>query len=106
MTAILVFMPIYQRLASAGGINPVHMVIIVNLLLSIGMVTPPYGSCLLLATRIGEIELTESSKACLPIIGVTLIAIWIGIIFPDVFLFLPKMLMPMAFTVSTAVNAL
>ena len=97
MTAILVFMPIYQRLASAGGINPVHMGIIVNLLLSIGMVTPPYGSCLLLATRIGEIELTESSKACLPIIGVTLIAIWIGIIFPDIFFFLPKMMMPTAF---------
>lgn len=98
MTAILVFMPIYQRLVSAGGLNAVHMGIIVNLLLSIGMVTPPYGSCLLLATRIGGIELTDSSKACLPIIGVTLLAIWIGIIFPDVFLFIPKLLVPTAFS--------
>lgn len=97
MTAILVFMPIFTGLTSAAGIHPVHMAIIVILLLSLGMVTPPYGSCLLLATRIANVKLNVATKAVLPIIGVTILAIWLGIIFPDLFLLLPKLMMPTTF---------
>lgn len=98
MTAILVFMPIFQGLSAAAGINAVHMAIVVILLLSLGMVTPPYGSCLLLASRIANVKLGVGCKAVLPIIAVTVMAIWVGILFPDLFLLLPKLLMPTSFS--------
>lgn len=51
-----------------------------------------------LATRIAGCKLGVASKAVLPIIGCTLLAIWLGIIFPDLFLSLPKLMMPGTFS--------
>ena len=90
-------MPILQKLGALVGINDIHMGLVVVLTLSLGMVTPPYGSCLLITAQIGNIKPVEAFRSCIPIIGLTLLVILIGIIFPDVFLFLPKLFVPTAF---------
>ena len=97
ITAIIIFMPILQKLGALVGINDIHMGLVVVLTLSLGMVTPPYGSCLLITAQIGNTKPVEAFRSCIPIIGLTLLVILIGIIFPDVFLFLPKLFVPTAF---------
>ncbi len=94
ITAIIIFLPIIQGLGNAAGIHPIHLGIIVVLTLSLGMITPPYGICLLIACQIGDIPAPRAFIATLPMIGLTLLIIFVGILIPDLFLFLPKLLMP------------
>lgn len=97
ITAIIIFLPIIQQLGAAVNINDVHLGLVVVLVLSLGMVTPPYGTCLMITSQIGGISIPEAFKHVAPIIGVTILVILLGVIFPDLFLFLPKLLIPSAF---------
>ncbi|WP_096200759.1 TRAP transporter large permease [Bacillus sp. FJAT-45350] len=94
VTSIIIFMPIIQELGQAAQADPVHLGVIVILTLSLGMVTPPYGICLLIATQIGEISAPRAFMAILPLIGISLAIIIVGVLLPDIFLLLPKLLMP------------
>lgn len=91
---IIVFLPILQALGQAAGLDPLHLGIIVVLTLSLGRVTPPYGICLLVASQIAEIPSHKVFKASLPMIALTLLIIVAGIVVPDLFLILPRLLMP------------
>ena len=97
ITAIIIFLPIIQQLGKVVNINDVHLGLVVVLTLSLGMVTPPYGSCLMITSQIGEISIPAAFKSVLPIIGLTVGIILIGVIFPELFLFLPRLIVPMAF---------
>ena len=99
ITAIIIFLPIIPQLGNAVNINSVHLGLVVVLTLSLGMVTPPYGSCLMITSQLGGITMPQAFKSVLPILLVTLGVILIGVIIPDLFLFLPKLLVPMAFPV-------
>lgn len=97
ITAIIIFLPIIQQLGSVINSNGIHLGLVVVLTLSLGMVTPPYGSCLMITSQIGGVKMTEAFKDILPIIGITLLIILLGVVFPDLFLFLPRLFMPTAF---------
>ena len=81
-------------MATAAGIHPVHFGIIGVVSLAFGLVTPPYGLCLLIASALGGIRLVEALRdvliILLPMLGVLLFII----LFPDVILALPRLLMP------------
>jgi tripartite ATP-independent transporter DctM subunit len=97
IATIIIFMPIIQALGEAANLNPIHLGLIVNLTLALGMVTPPYGICLLIGSQIGEISAPRAFVAILPMFLLALAIIIAGIIWPDLFLFLPKMIMPGSF---------
>lgn len=97
ITAIIIFLPIIQQLGHAVHINDIHLGLIVVLTLSLGMVTPPYGSCLMITAQLGEITIPQAFKSVLPILIITVGIILLGVIFPELFLFLPRMFVPMAF---------
>jgi len=94
---IIIFMPIFQSIGNAAGINPIHLGVVVTITLALGQVTPPYGMCLLIACQIGKASIPKSFVTCLPILALALGVIFLGIAVPDLFLFLPKLLMPAAF---------
>ncbi|SDL29533.1 TRAP transporter large permease [Natronincola ferrireducens] len=94
LTAIIIFLPIIQQLGAVANLNHIHLGIIVVLTLSLGMVTPPYGICLLIAAQIGKLSAPRAFVAILPLIGLVLLIIFAGIAVPDLFLFLPKLFMP------------
>ncbi|MDR1786464.1 MAG: TRAP transporter large permease [Spirochaetaceae bacterium] len=94
---IIIFMPIFQSVGQAAGINPIHLGITVVICLALGQVTPPYGMCLLIACQIGKASIPKSFMACIPILVLALGVVFLGIAFPNLFLFLPKLLMPTAF---------
>lgn len=97
ITAIIIFLPIIQQLGRAVDINDIHLGLIVVLTLSLGMVTPPYGSCLMITAQLGEITIPQAFKSVIPILIITVGIILLGVIFPELFLFLPRMFVPMAF---------
>jgi tripartite ATP-independent transporter DctM subunit len=97
VASIIIFLPIIQGMGDAAGIHPLHLGIIVCLTLALGQITPPYGICLLIACQLGEISMPSAFLATIPILLLAIGVIVLGIIFPDLFLFLPKLLMPSAF---------
>ena len=97
VTAVIIFLPIIQSICVAADINQIHMALIVILSLTLGLVTPPYGICLLIASQIGAVSTPRAFVAILPLIGLVMLIILAGILIPDLFLFLPQTIMPEAF---------
>ena len=74
------------------------MGLIVNLTLALGMITPPYGICLLIASELGNISAPRAFLSILPMFLLALGIIIAGIFWPDLFMFIPKHFMPGAFS--------
>jgi tripartite ATP-independent transporter DctM subunit len=92
--AIIIVGTILDPLAKSVGMDPVHFAIVGIVSLAFGLVTPPYGLCLMIACSIAGIRIIDALKDTLimliPMIGVlALIIVW-----PDVALFLPKLISP------------
>ena len=85
-----VLFPVTQHV----GMHPIQFAIIGVISLAFGLVTPPYGLCLLISAAIGQIRLVSALKdvaiILLPMLGVLALVI----LFPDLILALPRWLMP------------
>jgi C4-dicarboxylate transporter DctM subunit len=69
-SALIVFVPILLPVATAVGIDPVHLGLILVVNLGIGLLTPPVGMCLLVAAKIGKITVNQAIPAMLPWFGI------------------------------------
>ena len=92
--AIIIFMPIVTALALLGDINPVHMGVTIITTLVFGLITPPYGLSLLMASKFCDVRFTTAMYASLPLYLVFFGTIAFCIFFPDVVLWLPKQVLP------------
>ena len=94
--AIYIFVPIIAPAGLALGMNPVHLGIIICLTLAIGMVTPPYGLCLLLGCQISGIAPQDTFRDVgIMVLAVTTTLLIICMI-PDLILWLPRLVVPNA----------
>src|SRR5262252_776965 len=91
---IIIFMPLVNALTQAGDINPVHMGVVLIATLAFGLITPPYGLVLLMASKFVGVRFSQALRASLPIYVVFLITIGFTIYFPNVVLWLPKQVIP------------
>src|SRR5882762_10002377 len=91
---IVIFMPIVAALTEAGGINPVHMGVVLIVTLAFGLITPPYGLALLMASKFVGVRFSQALKAALPIYVIFFATIAFAIFFPYIILWLPKHVMP------------
>jgi C4-dicarboxylate transporter, DctM subunit len=92
--AIIIFMPLIMDLTKNADINPVHMGVVIITTLAFGLITPPYGLCLLMAAKFVGIKFSRAMLASLPIYIIFFAAIAFTIFFPDIVLWLPKKLLP------------
>jgi TRAP-type C4-dicarboxylate transport system permease large subunit len=92
--AIIIFMPIITDLTRAADIKPVHMGVVIILTLAFGLITPPYGLALLMASKFTGVRFGRAMFASFPIYVVFFAAILFCIFFPDVVLWLPKQFLP------------
>jgi tripartite ATP-independent transporter DctM subunit len=92
--AIIIFMPIVTALAELGDINSVHMGVVIITTLVFGLITPPYGLSLLMASKFCDVRFATAMYASLPLYLVFFATIAFCIFFPDVILWLPKQVLP------------
>ncbi|MDR2520950.1 MAG: TRAP transporter large permease [Spirochaetaceae bacterium] len=95
--AIILFTPIVLPAALALGISPVILGLIIVITLALGLVTPPYGLCLLLSASIGGLSIERAFKGVLPYLLVSLAVLAVIVLFPDFFLAVPRHLFPKLF---------
>ena len=92
--AMIILGTILQPLADTVGMHPIHFAMIGIVALAFGLVTPPYGLCLLIACSIGEISVKQALKDVAIVLVPMLVILLIIILFPDLVLFLPRLIMP------------
>jgi len=91
---IIIFMPLVNGLTTAGNINPVHMGVVLIATLAFGLITPPYGLVLLMASKFVGVRFSQALRAALPIYVVFFATIAFCIFFPEVVLWIPKQVLP------------
>ena len=92
--AIIIVGTILDPLARTAGLDPVHFAMIGIVSLAFGLVTPPYGLCLLIACSVAGVPMKHVLKdtmiMLLPMLGVlALLIVW-----PQVALFIPSLISP------------
>lgn len=70
--AIIVTTPILLPAAIGFGIDPVHFGVVVVMVLTIGLATPPVGASLFVAMSISRVSMVQLSKAILPFLAALL----------------------------------
>ncbi|WP_386692439.1 MULTISPECIES: TRAP transporter large permease [unclassified Lonepinella] len=84
--AMVLFVPVIYPVAQLLGIDAIQLGIIIIITLSIGLVTPPYGLCLLIASVIADLPIGKSFKASLPYLIIIAIILAIIVFFPTILL--------------------
>ncbi len=92
--AIIIFMPVVNALTDQASINPVHMGVVLIVTLAFGLITPPYGLALLMASKFLNVRFSGALKASLPIYVIFFAAIAFAIFLPEVVLWLPRHAFP------------
>ncbi len=91
-TIILVILPVLLPTAQALGVDPVHFGVVAVTNIMLGLVTPPYGLLLFMMSKIAEVPLSDIVKEVMPFLYVMLGALALMTLFPDIVLFLPKLM--------------
>jgi tripartite ATP-independent transporter DctM subunit len=97
--AIIIFAPLLKPLADSVGIHPLHFAVVGCVALAYGLITPPYGLCLLITSEIAGINCMTPLKEVAAFLGVMMIVLLLMIFIPDVTLLFPKLFMPELFKV-------
>ncbi len=92
--AIIILGTVLYPVAAAAEIHPVVFAIIGIVSLAFGLVTPPYGLCLLISASIAKVNVVTVLRDVVIILAPMLMILLLIIIFPEIVLWLPKLLMP------------
>lgn len=91
-TIILVIVPLFIPTCKALGIDLVHFGVLVVVNSMIGLITPPYGILLFVINAVTGIPMREIISEIWLFFGVLIIALLSLIFFPDLVLWLPKLM--------------
>lgn len=92
--AIIIVGTILEPLAKLAGLHPIQFAMIAIVSLAFGLVTPPYGLCLLISCSVAGIRMVDAIKdtmiMLLPMFGVLVLVI----VWPEFVLFFPRLISP------------
>jgi tripartite ATP-independent transporter DctM subunit len=92
--AIIICGPILEPLAKGVSMDPVHFAMIGIVSLAFGLVTPPYGLCLMIACSIAGLRMRDVLKDTAIMLVPMLLVLALVIIWPAVSLLLPSFVSP------------
>jgi tripartite ATP-independent transporter DctM subunit len=91
IAALVILFPVLLPVAMSVGMDPVQFGVMMVLNLVIGLVTPPVGVCLFVASQIGKVSIGKTAKELIPFIGVSLAVLMLVAFVPQVSLYLPSL---------------
>lgn len=90
--AVMIFAPILYPTSKAFGIDPVHFGVVMVVALCIGLITPPVGMNLFVASSVGDRPVHKIVPHIIPFIGACLVGLVVVILVPGFSTFLPSLL--------------
>ncbi len=92
--AIIIVGTTLQPLAASVNMHPIQFAIIGIVALAFGLVTPPYGLCLMIACAVAKVRLRFALKDTMIMLIPMLLVLLALILWPDIALFLPRLISP------------
>jgi tripartite ATP-independent transporter DctM subunit len=92
--AIIIVGTILEPLARSAGLDPVHFAMIGIVSLAFGLVTPPYGLCLMIACSVAKIRMRAALRDTIIMLIPMLLVLALLIVWPAVALFIPSLISP------------
>ena len=89
-SCILIMAPLLAPVSASLGINPVHLGIVIDANMEVGLCHPPVGLNLYVASGISRLGITELTKAVLPWLVTMLVFLVIVTYWPELSLWLPR----------------
>ncbi len=90
--ALALLVPLLAPVALAQGANPVYLGIVLCFNLSIGLISPPLGGCLLVVSAVTGVNYWQLALRIIPFVLVEIAVLALLIAFPEISLFLPRAL--------------
>jgi len=92
--AIIIVGTTLQPLSQSVNMPPVQFAIISIIALAFGLVTPPYGLCLMISCAVAKVPLKFALKDTLIMLVPMMVVLAACILFPEIPLFLPRLISP------------
>ncbi|WP_422009516.1 TRAP transporter large permease [Reyranella sp.] len=92
--AIIIVGTVLEPLAKSVSMDPVHFAIVSIVALAFGLVTPPYGLCLMISCAVAGVPLRLALKDTLIMLVPMIVVLAAMIVWPDIALFLPRLIAP------------
>jgi len=88
--ALALLVPLVAPVALAQGADPVHLGIVICFNLTIGLVSPPMGGCLLIVSTVTGLNYWTLARAVIPFVLVQIVVLGVLVFVPEITLFLPR----------------
>ncbi len=92
--AIIIVGTTLEPLSRSVDMHPIQFAIVAIVSLAFGLVTPPYGMCLMVACAVAKVRLRYALKDTMIMLAPMLAVLAALIVFPEIALFLPRLLAP------------
>ncbi len=92
--AIIIVGTVLEPLAKSVEMHPIQFAIVSIVALAFGLVTPPYGLCLMIACSVAGVRLRYALKDTFIMLVPMMLVLAAMIVFPEIPLFLPRLLAP------------
>src|SRR5258705_8577609 len=92
--AIIIVGTTLEPLAGSVDMHPIQFAIIGIVALAFGLVTPPYGLCLMIACSVAKVRLRFALKDTMIMLAPMLLVLAALIVWPEIPLFLPRLIAP------------
>ncbi|MEI3612651.1 TRAP transporter large permease [Pseudogracilibacillus sp. SO30301A] len=89
---IIILTPIFVPILPSFGIDPIHFGVLICLNVTIGILTPPVGSGLFLATSLGKVSIESFVKAVWPFVVAAIIVLLLVTFIPQLTLWIPSLI--------------
>ncbi|HTU03059.1 MAG TPA: TRAP transporter large permease subunit [Candidatus Sulfotelmatobacter sp.] len=83
--------PITQAVGKAAGIDPLHLGMVSVLTIVIGLLTPPFGLCLMMGAALARLTVMDVFIELLPMIGLLIVTVAVVALFPQLSLVIPRL---------------
>lgn len=88
---IILLVPVLFPAIQKLGVDPIHFGLITVVALAIGLVTPPVGACLFVASEISNTSIAHQSKALFPYIISLILVLLLLVLIPEISTIIPNM---------------
>jgi tripartite ATP-independent transporter DctM subunit len=89
--ALSLLIPLFAPQALAQGINPIHLGIVLCFNLCVGLITPPLGKCLVVVSALTNLNYWRLAYTALPFVAVQVLLLMALAYWPEISLFVPRL---------------
>ena len=91
LVATIILVPVLIPLADAAGIDQLHLAILFVINMSIGLLTPPVGYSLFVASTISKVPVEKIAVREIPIVVTMIVIVILVMLFPQITLYVPSL---------------